>query len=77
MAVLKRSYNVAGLNTLPQSSSSGRLHPGMVQRSDRETRVIIVEGINPDMSEDDHSRKLQVCCAPYTCHPVWEHQACI
>ena len=64
MAVLKRSCNVAGLNTLPQSSSSGPLHPGMVQRSDRETRVIIVEGINPDMSEDDYSRKFQVCCAP-------------
>lgn len=32
----------------------------MVQRSDRETRVIIVEGINPDMSENDYSRKFQV-----------------
>jgi hypothetical protein len=77
VAMLKRFCDVAGLNTLPQSCSSGRLHPGMVQRSDRETRVIIVEGINPDISEDDYSRKFQVCCAPYACHPVWEHQACM
>ena len=51
----------AGLNTLPQSSSSSRLHPGMVQRSDRETRVLIVEGINTDKREEDYSRKFQVC----------------
>ena len=51
----------AGLNTLPQSSSSSRLHPGMIQRSDRETRVLIVEGINTDKREEDYSRKFQVC----------------
>lgn len=32
----------------------------MIQRSDRETRVLIVEGINPDKSEEDYSRKFQV-----------------
>ena len=36
----------------------------MIQRSERETRVIIVEGINPDMSENDYSRKLQVFMLP-------------
>ena len=33
----------------------------MVQRSDRETRVLIVEGINTDKREEDYSRKFQVC----------------
>ena len=32
----------------------------MVRRSDRETRVLIVEGINTDRSEEDYSRKFQV-----------------
>ena len=58
---LRQAAVDAGLNTLPQSSSSSRLHPGMIQRSDRETRVLIVEGINTDKREEDYSRKFQVC----------------